>query len=107
MDNLGVHKVAGVRAAVEARGATLLYLPPDSPDLSPMKLAVSQRKRLLRSAAERTTEDLWHTIGTLLGRFGTDERAAYFRHCGYAQSRRNGSSWPCPRGRSGCWPAYW
>ena len=87
MDNLGVHKVAGVREAVEARGATLLYLPPYSPDLNPIELAFSKLKGLLRAAAERTTEGLWHTIGTLLGRFGPDECAAYFRHCGYAQSR--------------------
>ena len=88
MDNLGVHKVAGVREAVEARGATLLYLPPYSPDLSPIELlAFSKLKGLLRAAAERTTEGLRRTTGALLGRFGPDECAAYFRHCGYAQSR--------------------
>jgi transposase len=86
LDNLNVHKVAGVREAIEARGATLLYLPPYSPDLNPIELAFSKLKRLLRSAAERTAEGLWTTIGALLGRFGPDECAAYFRHCGYAQS---------------------
>lgn len=86
MDNLGVHKVAGVREAVEARGATRLHLPPHSPDLNPIELAFSKPKGLLRAAAERTPEGLWHTIGALLGRFGPDECAAYFRHCGYAQS---------------------
>ena len=84
--NLGSHKVAGVREAIEAAGASLLYLPPYSPDLNPIELAFSKLKRLLRSAAERTTEGLWTTIGALLGRFGPDECAAYFRHCGYAQS---------------------
>ena len=67
-------------------GATLLYLPPHSPDPGPIELAFSKLKRLLRAAAERTTEGLWRTIGALLGRFGPDECAAYFRHCGYAQS---------------------
>lgn len=86
MDNLSVHKVAGVREAIEARGATLLYLPPYSPDLSPIELAFSKLKRLLRSAAERTTEGLWTAIGALLDRFGPDECRRYFRHCGYVQS---------------------
>ena len=86
MDNLSVHKVAGIREAVEARGATLLYLPPYSPDLNPIELAFSKLKALLRSAAERTTERLWHTIASLLDRFSPHECAAYFRHCGYPRS---------------------
>ena len=86
MDNLNVHKVPGVREAVEARGATLLYLPPYSPDFNPIELAFSKLKRLLRAAAERTAEGLENTIAALLGSFGPNECAAYFRHCGYAQS---------------------
>ena len=58
MDNLSVHKVQGVREAVERRGATLLYLPPYSPDLNPIELAFSKLKALLRTAAKRTTEAL-------------------------------------------------
>jgi transposase len=87
-DNLGAHKVAGVRQAIEARGATLLYLPPYSPDMNPIELAFSKLKRLLRTAAARTVADLWNTIGDLLGHFRPGECAAYFRHCGYAQSGR-------------------
>ena len=87
MDNLSVHKVAGVREAIEAAGAALLYLPPYSPDLNPIELAFSKLKRLLRSAAERTSEGLWTALGALTGHFGPDECAAYFRHCGYAQPR--------------------
>ena len=86
MDNLSVHKVAGVREAVEAAGATLLYLPPYSPDLNPIELAFSKLKRLLRSAAERTTEGLWRAIGSVLDRFTPDECRRYFGRCGYAQS---------------------
>lgn len=44
MDNLGSHKVASVRAAIETRGASLPYLPPYSPDLNPIELAFSQLK---------------------------------------------------------------
>jgi transposase len=86
LDNLSSHKVAGVREAIEAAGATVLYLPPYSPDLNPIELAFSKLKRLLREAAERTREALWQTIGRLLQRFSPAECANYIRHCGFAQS---------------------
>ena len=86
LDNLSSHKVSGVREAVEASGATLLYLPPYSPDLNPIELAFSKLKRLLRDAAERSVEALWQTIGRLLDRFPPTECANYFKHCGFAQS---------------------
>jgi transposase len=88
LDNLGSHKVAGVRKAIEKRGAALLYLPPYSPDLNPIELAFSKLKRLLRTAATRTVEALWEAIGSLLNHFSPTEAANYFRHCGYAQSGR-------------------
>jgi transposase len=87
-DNLASHKIAGVREAIEARGASLLYLPPYSPDLNPIELAFSKLKRLLRSAAERTVGALWAAVGRLLAAFTPDECAAYLRHCGYAHSAR-------------------
>lgn len=86
MDNLSSHKVAGVREAVEAAGATLLYLPPYSPDLNPIELAFSKLKRLLRAAAERTVDGLWDALGALLDRFPPDECARYIAHCGYGRS---------------------
>lgn len=86
MDNLSSHKVAGVREAVEAAGAALLYLPPYSPDLNPIELAFSKLKRLLRSAAERTTEGLWDALGSLVDRFAPDECSRYFARCGYGRS---------------------
>jgi transposase len=86
MDNLGSHKVEGVREAIEAQGARLLYLPPYSPDLNPTELAFSKLKRLLRSAAARTVGALWDAIGNLLDRFSPEECTDYLRHCGYAQS---------------------
>ncbi len=52
MDNLAAHKVKGVREAIEARGAELLYLPPYSPDLNPIGQAWAKLKALLRKAAE-------------------------------------------------------
>ena len=86
MDNLASHKVRGVREAIEARGASLLYLPPYSPDLNPIELVFSKLKRLLRSAAARTVASLWATIGTLIQRFSASECRNYLRHCGYTQS---------------------
>lgn len=88
LDNLGSHKVAGVREAVERAGARLLYLPPYSPDLNPIELAFSKLKRLLRTAAERTVEGLWAAIGRLLERFAPAECRNYLRHCGYTATPR-------------------
>ncbi|MGH7094011.1 MAG: transposase [Stellaceae bacterium] len=83
MDNLSSHKVAGVREAIEAAGATLRYLPPYSPDLNPIELLFSKFKTLLRKAAEREIEALWNRIGKVLDAFTPDECANYFRHDGY------------------------
>jgi transposase len=83
-DNLGSHKVAGVREAIEGVGGRLLYLPPYSPDLNPIENAFGKLKRLLRAAAERTVEGLWRRIGQLLDEFRPAECRNYFRHCGYA-----------------------
>jgi len=84
LDNLAAHKVAGVREAIEARGASLLYLPPYSPDLNPIEQAFAKLKALLRKAAARTREDLWCTIGQLLDRFSPTECRNYLIHSGYA-----------------------
>ena len=83
MDNLGSHKLAGVRRAVERAGCRVLYLPPYSPDLNPIELAFAKLKALLRAAAERTVDRLWSAIGRLLDRFTHRECRNYFRHCGY------------------------
>jgi transposase len=58
MDNLPAHKVAGVRRAIHAKGAKLIYLPPYSPDLNPIKLLFDKIKALLRKAAERSISPL-------------------------------------------------
>lgn len=84
MDNLGAHKVAGIEAAIRARGASLLYLPPYSPDLNPIEQAFAKLKALLRKAAARTQEALWVTIGELLDRFTPSECRNYLEHSGYA-----------------------
>jgi transposase len=88
MDNLAAHKVQGVREAIAASGARLLYLPPYSPDLNPIEQAFAKLKTLLRSAAARTVETLWHTIGQLLAAFSPAECAHYFAHAGYVPFNR-------------------
>ena len=67
-DNLQVHKAAGIRELIEAVGAKLVFLPPYSPDLSPIELCWSKLKHLLRSAKARTAADLNQAIVAALDR---------------------------------------
>jgi transposase len=83
MDNLGSHKGRAVRAAIEAAGALLLYLPPYSPDFNPIENAFSKLKALLRKAAERTFDALWDTIGALIPAITPTECANFFTAAGY------------------------
>ncbi len=83
MDNLGSHKGPSVRAAIEAAGATLRYLPPYSPDFNPIENAFAKLKALLRKAAQRSVEGLWGTIGRIADLFTPAECANYFNHAGY------------------------
>ena len=83
MDNLSSHKVAGIRKAIEAVGAEVLYLPPYSPDLNPIELAFSKLKKMLRDGAERTTDKLTKLCGKILDFFPEKECRGYFKHCGY------------------------
>ena len=88
MDNVSIHKVAGVREAIEARGARLLYLPPYSPDLNPIEQFFSKLKSLLRKAAARTIACLWATIRSCLKAFPARECADYLANAGYGQPYR-------------------
>ena len=69
MDNLSSHKRASVRELIEAAGATLLFLPPYSPDFNPIEKAFSRLKAMLRKAGERTVSGLWDLIGKLVDLF--------------------------------------
>lgn len=86
MDNLPSHKIAGVRAAIEARGAALRYLPPYSPDLNPIEQAFAKLKSLLRTAAARSVDNLWNAIGAMLNHFKPSECANYLVNSGYPRS---------------------
>jgi len=83
MDNLSSHKVAGVRQAIEATGATVVYLPPYSPDFNPIELAFSKLKQLMRSARHRLVKPLWDDTQRMLDAITATDANHYFQHCGY------------------------
>jgi len=84
MDNLGAHKVRGVREAIEGCGATLLYLPPCSPDLSPIEPCWAKLKTLLHKAAARTCEAREAALKQVIPMVSKSDALAGFAHCGYA-----------------------
>jgi transposase len=101
LDNLAAHKVDGVRQAIAAAGASILYLPPYSPDLAPgsqhrpptsvrsgapIEQLFAKLKALLRKAAARTKDELWQAIGRLLASVSSGECANYLNHCGYGST---------------------
>jgi|TARA_B100000315_G_C14457339_1_gene532053 transposase len=86
-DNLSAHKVAGVRRVIEAAGATLVYLPPYSPDFNPIELCFAKLKAIVRAARCRSTATLWPLLGECLQHFSPDECRNYFRHAGYSGIR--------------------
>jgi transposase len=83
MDNLPAHKVAGVREAIEAAGAKLLYLPPYSPDFNPIENGFAKLKAHVRKAAARTIETLEIAAANALKLFTPDHCAGFFAHAGY------------------------
>ena len=85
-DNLSSHKVPGVRAALAAHGAELLYLPPYSPDFNPIELAFAKLKAALRAAAAREWEELLRATAAALSSFTPEHCANFFRHAQYATS---------------------
>jgi len=90
MDNLSAHKVnrvgdlaEGVREAIEAVGARVASLPPDSPDFNPIELVFSKFKKLLRDGAARTADRLWELCGQVSDLFPAEHCRNDLRHCGY------------------------
>jgi transposase len=90
MDNLRAHKVAGVREAIEAAGAFVIYLPPYSPDLNPIELWWADLKRQLRGIALDTEEGLRAAVRRLRAALDTYKLTSWFRHClPHLQSQRS------------------
>lgn len=83
MDNLAAHRVSGVREAIEAAGATRLFLPPYSPDFNPIEQVFSKLKAWLRKAAARTKAALDNAIADAIDALTAVECANCFRNSGY------------------------
>ncbi len=83
MDNLSSHKVPAMRAAIEAAGARLPFLPPCRPDFNPIEMAFSELKTHLRKAAERTIHGLWDAIGRIVDLYSSQKCSNYFAAAGY------------------------
>jgi len=84
MDNLQLHKAAGIAQAIESVGASLLYLPPYSPDFNPIENMWSKVKTHLRSAAARTFDELCKAIAAALKTVTRQDCLGFFQNCGYA-----------------------
>jgi transposase len=83
MDNLAAHHVAAVHHAIEAAGCRLVYLPPYSPDLSPIEPMWSKLKQALRSAGARAVAALGDAVADAFTTITASDCEGYFRHCGY------------------------
>jgi transposase len=83
LDNLSIHQGPRVRAAIEARGCRLLFLPAYSPDFSPIEEAFSKLKTLLRRQGARTREALQEAIAQALLTVTAQDACGWFTHCGY------------------------
>jgi transposase len=88
MDNLSSHKVAGVKEAIASVGATVLYLPPYSPDFNPIENVFSTLKTLVRKLKLRTMDELWNKLGELCDVFTPNECRNYFKNAGYKKLKR-------------------
>ena len=84
LDNLSVHKAARIRQAIEARHCQLLFLPPYSPDFTPIEQAFSKIKAILRGLGARTKEALWEAMRVAIEAITRDDAIAWFAHAGYA-----------------------
>jgi transposase len=84
LDNLSSHHAAGVAQSIEARGASLVWLPPYSPDFNPIEKMWSKTKQCLRKLKARTQEALIQAIAQALQTVTPQDALAWFRSCGYA-----------------------
>ena len=83
LDNLSSHKSPKAAATMNAVGAWFLFLPPYSPDLNPIEMAFAKLKALIRRAAARTYEALWHAVGQVCDLFTDEECYNFFKAAGY------------------------
>jgi transposase len=84
VDNLSAHKADRIRLAIEARGCQLLFLPPYSPDFTPIEQAFSKIKAILRGLGARSKEALQEAVRLAIVAITRHDAAAWFAHAGYA-----------------------
>jgi transposase len=82
-DNAATHKVANVKELIESKGARMVYLPPYSPEFSPIELCWSKFKHFLRKAKARTKESLHQAISEAVNTITKENSKGWFEHCGY------------------------
>jgi transposase len=85
LDNLRAHKTAAVRKLLDSRGFLYRYLPPYSPDFTPIEPAWAKLKAELRRVAARTAEALHQALGPALDTITAQDAAGFFRHAGYGR----------------------
>lgn len=83
LDNLSVHRASCIEAVAAECGAVVIWLPPYSPDFSPIELMWSKIKAALRAAKARTREELEQALVTALELVTSDDCEGWFKHCGY------------------------
>ena len=83
LDNVGAHKPEGMRSLIEGAGASLIFLPPYSPDMNPIELCWSKLKAALKDFGARTVEDLHQAIRRAMDLVFADDAMGWFTHCGY------------------------
>jgi transposase len=83
LDNLSVHTAASIRQAIEACGCELLFLPPYSPDCTPIEQAFSKLKAILRGLGARTHDALQDAVRLAVEAITPNDAAAWFAHAGY------------------------
>lgn len=105
VDNLRAHHSERAQAAIEARGASLWFLPSYSPDLNPIEEGFSKLKAYLRRAEARTDEALSAAIWAGLATITPRDATGWFAHCGYPPPSRRAKRRPPARHRRHRWPA--
>lgn len=86
LDNLGAHRASRIEEITHSCGATVLWLPPYSPDFSPIELMWSKVKAYLKKVKARTQTDLEKAIAAALSTITVSDCLNWFRHCGYQVS---------------------
>lgn len=99
VDNLKVHYSDRAKAAIEARGAQLWYLPAYSPDLTPIEEAFSKFKAALRTCGPRTVEAHSAAVWAALRTITPQDAAGWIAHAGYGPRRRRPKRSPRRRPR--------